>query len=781
MVSSEDELREIEMLEIPEDLSDTDSLSDEYQVVNAVTPSTSSNTDDNITTASSSPRSSSDETTISFIEQDHIELQEWLNSDAKFQFQFDERRYKHSVKHGGGVSVEFVNALFKIYENFSKAIAIDEESDDDNNSMFDEMIGVISGDYKSFKQERKHEKQIELTNAINKIIEVIIQRIDEEERKIENNESVIYEYHKLLAVLECLKANYFYESVVNRPELISNWINRIDPKPSMELVESIMINTPEPYLHPQFWNTYLSQLITRGLPSQAVNAIERSKFTHLQTTNPILFSVIEDFKTFLANYTSMSLKHQFNEWKLSCCEFRDSISKVKSQMSKDDNRHVIILHQIYDLLGILTGLPKTIANACEHWYEVYSAFALYKVRYDDTLYKGYFESSVSERPPAPESSENELDWDQICYNALNESFLKVLQSIDKVDSATSTYVSRIFELKGFLKDYRKSNHNNNDKDRRTVSEYLVSKYAYSCLNNHDLVPIGIGLLLDPTVFVSSQSKSDNRKTIAEFLPHFECKTNDDLEWSLTICAKLNLKSTSQALYLKFGEKSLKDGYLYEAMNMFVNCQTSSSGALGSSNPAVSYSNLGMEKVHHIVWELIFQDALVNNRPIKDELINNIVKKDVDTKFDIHPILKQCLSPYAVLFEFYKYLSTDPETALTKLRHLITFNFLPKKYYPLLLCQYFPFLVDPSYQFQLPQLIGIIEYIENYDAKADNEYEDGNTLYQYSISHIEKDASDRDWRLYLKENGKEIPKDVKSVIKSLRNEVVARIGRVYIED
>ena len=122
----------------------------------------------------------------------------------------------------------------------------------------------------------------------------------------------------------------------------------------------------------------------------------------------------------------------------------------------------------------------------------------------------------------------------------------------------------------------------------------------------------------------------------------------------------------------------------------------------------------MRQVHHIVWDIIFQDSLVNNRPIKDELINNIISHKVDSSFEIHPVIRQCLSPYAVLIEFFKSLEQSRSTRamdnLSKLVHLIRFNHLPKKYYPLLLCQIIPFLIDSDMKFQLPDLIVIISLI-----------------------------------------------------------------------
>lgn len=775
---SEDEFKDIEMLEIPEDLSDTESISEGYEMVDGVTPSASSNTDDNLTTASSS--SDTDEANLSFAEPTYIKLQDWLVSNKKLEFQFDPKRYAYSLKEIGGTEaaeeVEEENALFKVFEQVSQAIGAGSSGDiDDEDDIMMEPIGVISGDYgknSTFvtKADRKQKKQMLLNTALNQIIEIATKKVSREASLEDGEES---KYHDLLSILECLKANFYYDNAEVRPELLTTWINRSDPKPDIEITESVMINTPKPYLHPQFWNTYIAQLLVRGLLGQAVNAIEKSSYQlDLSNTNGVLKEVIDDLKSLLQTYTSMSLRGHFAEWKLTCCEFRDSFPKFKAAMKDSDVAHCHILSQIYDLLGILTGLPKTIASFCTQWYEVYTALALYQVRGDDSLFKEYLEIAQTEKPP-PGNITSSGEWDSVCWNLLQENLLVALGNMDNLDQTTTAYISRLFELGGYLNNYypRKTVAN------RTISEYLISKYAFMCLNNHKLVPIGIGLLLNESVFQSSQAMSDNRTIISKILPLYECMTNDDLEWSLTICAKLNLRETAQELYLKYGEKSLKDGYLYEAMNMFVNATEQK---VGESN--------GMERIHHIVWDLIFQDSLINNRPIKDELINNIVKKDIDSKFQIHPVIRQCLSPYAVLVEFFNSIgkfSGDEEdfvamNKLSKLRHLLRFNFLPKKYYPLLLAQFLPFLINQQYQFQLPDLIIIIELIDSYDCGA-KDLEQGNTLYKYSIKHIESEASTEDWRSFLKNINKPLPKDVQSLIKEVRLEVLSRIGRVYIEE
>lgn len=755
--NADDAFNDIEMLDIPDSISDTDSISDK---ATDATPSTSSHTDDNLSTASSSSTSTGDSNVT---EPEYVSLKDWLVDPKQYlDFHLDAKRLRRSLIHAT-TDARFANDLYKTFEDLLDTNIVGPMASDGEDEPADDVIGVVYANMTNKARKRHHHLNV----ALNKIITAVAAKAEDVDDETSQR------YQTLLSVLECLQANYFYDDIIARPNMLTNWINKSDPLPDPELVEAIMIQTPKPYLHPLFWNTYVAQLLVRGLTRQAVNALERSKFeADLFQTNAVLLDVIYDFKNLLGSYVSMSHKHQFNDWKLTCCEFRDSIPSVKLKMTADtDNQHFIILSQIYDLAGVLTGLPKTIASFCNTWYELFTALSLYQVPHDETLYKEYFEVASTEKPARTIEDNTVANWDAICFNVLEEHFLKVLGSIDELDRATSTYISVILEQRGLLANY----YQNKSLliSRRTISEYLVTKYAYDCLNEYATAPIGVGLLLKDAIFRNDEDIKHNRKTVAEFLPKFECKTNDDLEWCLTICATLNLETTAQKLYLKYGEKSLKDGYLFEAMNMFVNCETPT-----GINP-------GMAKIHHIIWDLIFQDALLNNRPIRDDLISNIVNKKVDADFDIHPVIRQCLSPYAVLCEFLEPLpeSADDEdlaSKLSKLRHLLRFEFMPQKFYPLLLCQYLPFLLDYKYRFQLPDLIVIIELIDQFEPST-NEHDDSDALYKYSVEHIETSAAENDWRLYLKNNNIDSPGDVESVIKLLRNEIAARIGRVYIDN
>lgn len=751
---------DIEMLEIPDDesTSETEAISD-----------SSSNNSTKVA-----------DRLLYSQEKSYVDLQEWLDSTIPLEFKFDKKQYDQTVGISDSYSqnyVKYVNSLYKLIEGISKSditrIELEKE---------DAPIGFTEIDDVNSTRIDRDSVYKDIDSAFGSIVEslgVFLAEIADEETV---DESYLLQLHSLLYILQCLQSNYFVSDVKLKPELLAKWVNGFYHKPTNELTEAVMINTPTPYTHPQFWNTYLSQLVSRGLLSQAVEAITHSQYEQLEAEVPELYSVISDLVLLLGNYEPLCLKGLFSEWKLAACEFRDSLAKVS--VESENPQHTIMLSQIYDVASIMTGLSKTIAAHCETWYEVYVALALYKIRDDNELYKEFYNIAILEIPPASFEVDTS-DMSQICEdcfkNILDENFLKVIKTMHDIEPATASYVSKLLELRSYLTNYYSVASNSKDIDallnKRTISEYFLTRHAFECLNIHSLVPVGIGLLLNGDIAISEQSKTHNRNVIKDFLPHFKSLTNDDLEWALTICAQLNLLSTARELYYISGLKSLNDGYIFEALNMFVNCYDPTSIEEDGKSD-------GIKQVHRIVWDMIFQDSLVNNRPVEDDLINNIVTNNVDKSLKIHPVIRQCLSPYAVLHDFFAHLESDDLSLakkFSKLIHILKFNYLPKKFCPLLLCQYLPFLNDTNSVFQLPDLIVVIDVIDSFYSQATaEELKEGESLYQYSINHIEDVTEPYDWRVTLQKKNIDIPTNLKELSKTIRNAIVAKIGKVYME-
>lgn len=702
-----------------------------------------------------------------------LKLQDWLETLQRMEFKFDPKQYEESLTQSDDFSkhyTEYVTSLYKVIENLGG----DDLDSFPQDSYDEEPLGVVigtKGRKVTSNSVRRDEKIDDAFSSFMDILQTFIDKIDEEHEDI----SLFY---RISNIFDCLQAINFSSLSQQTPELVSRWINRYELKPENELVETVMLKTPTPYLHPQFWNTYLAQLLTRGLIKQAFEAVSNSGYEELKEPQPQVYDLIKDFETLIGSYTSMAVKGQFPKWKLSACETRDLAPSIKDDI--EDAKFQLMVSQVYDLLCIITGLPKTIASYCDSWYEIFTALSFFQVR-DNNLFKNYYDISTNEIPPPVADAVLEEDDEEAinllteqCFSdVLEEKFVNILTAIDKLDLASAAYVSRLFELKGLLKSYYQYDIKQKVNDymsQRTISEYLLTIQAYQCLNTHDLVPVGIGLLLNESIAFSSQSIIHNRKTIENFLPLYHYLTNDDLEWGLTICATLNLVNTAKELYYSYGLNSLREGYLYEGINMLVNCY--------EQHTSTETSVRSMKEVHRVVWDIIFHESLVNSRLFDDELINNVVLKKISPDFEIHPVIRQCLAPYAVLAEYYVSKS-EQSASISKLIHLLRFQHLPKKFCLLLLCQFLGCILKTDVH--LPEMIMVVEIIDNYYLSASkDERAEGEVLYQEALQVPEDDAASRDWRKPLTDLDEPIPNSADGMIKLLRNVISCKIAELYIK-
>lgn len=727
------------MLDIPDDLSIT------------LTSQTESMSD--------TPKESNGES-----QKEYPTIQEWLHGGPDLKFQFDAGEYKKTAKHRddfASAQTAYITQLYKIVEDLSNNNVTQIDLD-----KVEEPVGVVSLSKDIGVNSDRQFKIAKINEAFLKIVDSFGQFHDNIRELLDDDDAENYE--NLQSLLDCIHANTFAVAERQKPELILNWINRFDPKPENDFIDAVMYDTPKPYLHPLFWTVYLGTLVTRGMFSQAVTSVNNSKFEELEESCPELFNIIADLVTVLDSYTSMALKGQFAEWKYTVCGYRDNFKLQKALIT--DNTHLAIASQIHSLLCVISGLPKTIGSFVDTWYEMYGALSLFQVRDVSSVYGDYYLLAVAEKGTNVSS-----ELEQSFCDLLTQKYLRVILAIDNYDTPTAAYVSKLFELKGLLTSYyddvaAQSLRESGTLFHRLISDYLLTRHAYECFEVHLLVPVGVGLLLNPVITPTKDFLPRNRHVMSEFLPHYECFTNDDLEWALTVCAKLNLTETVKTLYLKQGEKSLKEGHIFEALNMLVNCYDDVPTSTGTSE--------AMKKVHYVAWELLFQDCLLNSAPVPDELIHNVINNQTDSAFEINPVIRQCLAPYAILAEYFSNLGVDKSFSknISRLFHLLRFRYLPRKFVPLLLAQFLPFF--KGNKFKLPDLIVIIELIDSFELSSKENHEDVEELYEYAVENIPAETP-LDWRSALKAQGAPVPATVKQLLLEIREQIVAKIGQVYI--
>lgn len=713
--------------------------------------------------ASESPKSS-DSLPVP-VKKEYPKLQQWLMNEADLEFQFDKASYSNSVGYDNDV-VEaqraYVTLIYKIVADLAKKglnTVIKAENED--------YIGVVSATSRDmgaskelgYKHMLVNDAFSHICGEFNNFYERVTQNISED------NDLA---YEDLHCILSCLEAHCFVPSERQRPELVMRWINEYDPKPENEYINSIMYNTPVPYKHLQFWTMYLGTLLLRGMFERAEESLNHSQYEELAETCPGLHAIIEDFITIISTYTSMALKGEFAKWKYTVCDFRDNFKSMRTGIS--DPQHVTIASNIHDLLGLMSGLPKTTASFVSTWYEMYGALSLFQVRDDPDVHQDYFELSLHEK-----GIDIDSPLDEAFRDIIQKKYLKVVLLIYDLDSATAAYVGKLFDLKGFFNTYYEDITDQiiaklKKATRRYVSDYLLTIHAFECFEIHGLVPVAMGILLTP--LISSEDEFQKKEIVEKFLPNYQCLTNDDLEWALTICTKLQLPGVVQSLLLKQSDKSLDDGHIYEALNSLVGCLAGKSGT--------EQSKLAMEKVHYIVWKLLFEDLLLNSSPVPDELLTNLITDQVDSDFPVNPVIRQCLSPVAVLTEFFLSLNNSEQDLknVSRLFHLLKFKYLPAKYFPLLLAQFLPLLSHSSFEYQ--HYIIMIDLIDSYEIqqKLSQNKEEAEDLYKYAATTL-PDKNDLDWRVQLNKTGQSIPQNIEDLTRELRERIMEKIGLVYM--
>lgn len=751
---------DIEMLQIPDDDVSVTSDSDRIEGF-STTASESPTDDDDVFFAPSGTNEPS--------------LEEWFSGKNPLIFEFNQDKYDKSIPPNSDAATAFVNFINHSYKGLEKLSQEDMMPALDSNS-HPSQIGVVSQGFGIDAYRQKQQEKVDL--VFGDLVGRCRQLVDET-----SGSSVLLRLDCLQYILECLHANYFYLSLASKPGLIGEWINHFDPQPLDELVQEIMVDSPKPYLHQDFWTKYVPTLIIRGLHDVTTNVLENSGFQELEHSSPKLFKVIEDMITIISNYQPLSLKGHFADWKQSLLGLRDAVSSVLHEV---DAEHKIMCTQIYDVSCILAGMEKTTSQFCQLWYDLYLALLLYKVRDDNDVYSLYFDVAIHEKPVGivDVTQDEFLLAQQAFIDILLGDFLKVLSTIYNLNPDIAAYVAKLMEYRDLFSSYYNTTVNidvsGSSLSRRTYSEYFLTRHAYDCLNLHPLVPVGIGILMNPDMCLSTGAYEANRDTVAKFLPHYQCQTNDDMEWAVTVCAKFDLDDTKRRLYYDRGMSSFQQGMLYEALNNFC-------GSFDIHEPSLyDPDHDGLAQIHHICWEVIFASAVLQSRPVDDDLINNVVSHQVT--FKVHPVIAQNLSPYAVLYEFFQLLEQahandlgEPlDVRLRPLIHLLRFNYLPKKFYPLLLCQLLPFVLADRTRFKLSDLIILIELLSNYELSVTkDENAEGVALFSEAVSDIDDDRTPYDWRVVLKERNRQIPQLVPELIALIRNEITKKVGEVFI--
>ncbi|ODV85412.1 hypothetical protein CANARDRAFT_28211 [[Candida] arabinofermentans NRRL YB-2248] len=619
---------------------------------------------------------------------------------------------------------KFLNLLYSDFEPLLseaayKTYSLDSEDDEMNIGLLDKI------------KENEKGKRLNLQKLVNSVIGNVNDLISAKVSKTEKlDDPSLFNYVEALNVLNLLNALYF-ANPDERITLLSIWINRADIQPDEELIQEAMHSDDKPYRNSLFWSTFMTKLIIRGMFTEALTAMNDSGYQELQESDPNLFNLIVDFQTLLQNYNlvrfSTDLK-SFISWK-------QTMARLREQSTSLTYENPSIALQLTELITIMCGHSASIQEHSTSWYESFFAYYLYQLPSSDIIPE-YLQISLEKQP-----LDSTVSWESICVDLLHGKFLSVISSLELLDKSISTYVAILIQASGLLKDYFTIISNASSELISTIDQ-MLEQLALTYMTSQELFPIGVGIMI-------SLNNSRTREVIAESLPKFKIKSNDDLEWCLSICAKLKLPQTANAIYKAEGANLSSQGYLYESLFCFAE--------------AGDYTNLVS-----LAWNC-FENLLLDGKFEDEQLVAKIQSNDIQ-----NPLLRQAISPFVILYQFLEQESDKRD--FNKILRLLSFNYLPKHFKTVLILIFRPYLNKRLLTIkQLVQLIKTLNDFEK-DLKTSEEvYSKSTMLYELAKKKVSNNGDIFDWR-----SQGSLPDSIKLLILEMRKGISFEISFNFAE-
>ncbi|SMN21179.1 similar to Saccharomyces cerevisiae YJR042W NUP85 Subunit of the Nup84p subcomplex of the nuclear pore complex (NPC) [Maudiozyma saulgeensis] len=569
-------------------------------------------------------------------------------------------------------------------------------------------IGVINSTY-----------QKEHIASVNLAMEAIFSELEYFLNEIKDEKISIDRYMNLedsMIILQCLKAIHFTLDTPDEEKKRENfiiglieWVNRSDGEPNSDYISRVFStdNLEKPVFQTNLFWTLLNQLLLRGLFEQAIGCIEKSRILAiLKDICQVSYNALSDLIALLNRYPVDS-DESFREWKAMVLELSQTFSNSETNVSGE------LRDYIEDTLLLVSGDRFKILNYSKTWYESFCGFILYYIPTLE-LADEYLKLSV-ERNAIDITS----NWEECCASIIKGNIYSIFPVLESLDNCTATFTAAICEAKGLLGNL----YANEDEDidlmsqheddnvlsdllsqKNGIAYYMIYNFAFELCSydNKDLWPVAIGLI----TFVPVVNSSTKRMTISELLQHYPYQTNDDIEWLLSVCAQWKLPYVIKSLFTKLGNSMMYEGKTIEAITNFSRASR-------------------FDLVKQYSWTL-FEASIITGKPLEDEVLTAIVQGNENTLGEtgivtqdilnslVTNAMKQTLSPYAVLFRFYKEVEEQNwSIALELLIELITFKHLPDHYLVLLITKFlYPiFLQDNSKLISESKVIDIIEAIE----------------------------------------------------------------------
>lgn len=633
--------------------------------------------------------------------------------------------------------VHYVSKLFEIYKNLG-----------DDRIYSVPTIGVINT-----LDTKEH------TSAVNLAVEALVVELELFIDSIKDKKNAFtrfFELEESLTILNCLKMIHFTMDTPSEQGMrgvfingLLSWINRSDGEPNEEYIEQVFASTTNDrklYQLPFFWKL-LNQLLLRGLFDQAIACIERSELqAYLEGRCEVSANAVHDIIALLKQYPIDS-SHTFREWKTLVLELAQTFSNSTTQISGE------LRDFLEDTLLLVGGDHSKILHYSKTWYEAFCGFFLFYIPSLE-LSEEYLQLSLEKH-----SLDVTNSWEQACVDIIKGKVYSILPTLESLDTCTAAFSAAFCEAKGLLENYYDEDKNDTWYDgvedlfssRNGMACYMLNNFAFELCSHEDktLWPIAIGLITLSPIGTTSAKKM----AIVELLPHYPFKTNDDIEWMLSICAKWRLPEVAKTIYITLGNKLLYESNTIEAM--------------------ANFSKAGkFDWVKRYSW-MMFEASALQGCPLDDIVLNAIVsdsdklvipKEILDSL--VTGAMKQTLAPYAVLYQFYDAKSNEQwQEALQLLLALIEFTYLPKCYMILLVARFlYPlFLEDPLKVMSEETILRILEAMEN---RWDDADEKSQNIY-LSLREMDND------------NSKKLPDEMETLHKLMRTRLNFKLCQEYM--
>lgn len=644
---------------------------------------------------------------------------------------------------------EYFNYILKLYEIY--------DSLGEHKTFCIPTMGLINSDF------IKEHSQI-----VNLALDTLVGELEILIDSIKDQESLLPRYLELedtLTILNCLRLTYFTNEKINeidnRPlflERLINWVNRSDGQPNDEYVESIFSeNTGNSKIFQmgQFWKL-INKLLNRGLFTQAIGCLERSGIlNHLAETSETALNVVKDFIELIKQYPMDSM-NIFREWKNLTLELLETFAA-----SGDMEIDFELKEFIQDSLQLISGNKDKILQYSDTWCESISGLMLFYIPSYELLNE-YLELSIRANPINITNI-----WEKNCLDILNGNIHMILPDLESLDTCTASFIACLVEAKGLLENFsfNKMDEMEEDSDveeeneNKSIASYMLLNFAFelSTFENKKLWPICIGLISK----IPNLTNRKRKMIIADLLLHYPFKTNDDIEWMFSVCAEWKLSDVSRSIYTMLGSTMLNEGKTIEAMS--------------------NYSKAGKFQLLKDYSWILLEASLINKGPLDDEILNAIVSNNRQIAPDIIENLvtdsmRQVLSPYAVLYQYYHLKSMgENDKAFQILIELITFPYLPQRQLVLLISEIlYPILIDKEMNAKISiRDDDIIKIMECVELKLDIDDLQCKELYDKIISNKKNEQMDQDETEFI------LPNNLAELNQGLRNQLSIKLCQEFV--